>query len=457
MRRPATVASADPRRPAAPATSAPVALAPSRARTADRSRHRCSPPSGRSSRLALLLHLAYGAWSVRRIVPVRARSTTPTWQTPLYEIADRLELDAAPRLLRSDDVKMPFAAGLLASTIVLPAESDEWSAERRTRRADPRAGPRAPARPDRPHRSAASPAPSTGSIRSCGPPPARLRAESERACDDLALVFGARPSDYAEHLLDIVTCVRDHNTPAVALAMAHRKEFEGRMLAILNPELRRRGLGRLQSAALVGGPHGARARPGRCRSGATRCRACRAGAGDGLDDDLDTSRAADGSTWPPRPKQPPRPPPPRPPLRRHGQRLASINPSGYTRRFGLPRARGPIPVLAPGSQRAEVLAKMLRGDSSASVRRIAAWGLHNYGDVRVAVDALIAAVTGDADTDVREMAAWSLAEAERQFGRRRGAGEGVASGQERPGTRRPPPGHWARWATRARSTRSPPC
>ena len=81
----------------------------------------------------------------------------------------------------------------------------------------------------------------------------RLRAESERACDDLALVFGTRPSDYAEHLLDIVTCVRDHNTPAVALAMAHRKEFEGRMLAILNPELRRRGLGRLQSAALVGG------------------------------------------------------------------------------------------------------------------------------------------------------------------------------------------------------------
>src|SRR4029078_10998786 len=81
----------------------------------------------------------------------------------------------------------------------------------------------------------------------------RLRAESERACDDLALIFGARASDYAEHLLDIVTCVRDHNTPAVALAMAHRREFEGRMLAILTPELRRRSLGRAQTAALVGG------------------------------------------------------------------------------------------------------------------------------------------------------------------------------------------------------------
>ncbi len=202
--------------------------------------------------LALLLHLAYGAWSVRRIV-ARARSLDdPAWQTPLYEIADRLELDAAPRLLRSDDVKMPFAAGLLSSTIVLPAESDDWSAERRTAVLIHELG----------HVRRRDLIGHTVGRIACAfywfhplvwTAARRLRAESERACDDLALVFGARPSDYAEHLLDIVTCVRDHNTPAVALAMAHRKEFEGRMLAILNPELRRRGLGRLQSAALVGG------------------------------------------------------------------------------------------------------------------------------------------------------------------------------------------------------------
>ena len=67
---------------------------------------------------------------------------------------------------------------------------------------------------------------------------------------------------------------------------------------------------------------------------------------------------------------------------------------------------------AHADQRAEVLAKMLRTDSSAEVRRVAAWGLHNYGDIRVAVDALVAALAGDASADVREMAAWSLAEAE---------------------------------------------
>ncbi len=56
----------------------------------------------------------------------------PEWQTPLYQIADRLGLDAAPTLLQSDEVKMPFAAGLFSTKIVLPAESEEWSPDRRS-------------------------------------------------------------------------------------------------------------------------------------------------------------------------------------------------------------------------------------------------------------------------------------------------------------------------------------
>jgi hypothetical protein len=55
-----------------------------------------------------LARLAHGAWSVRRVVRSARPLDAPTWQTPLYEIADRLGLDAAPRLLQSDEVKMPF-------------------------------------------------------------------------------------------------------------------------------------------------------------------------------------------------------------------------------------------------------------------------------------------------------------------------------------------------------------
>src|SRR5205085_37890 len=79
----------------------------------------------------------------------------------------------------------------------------------------------------------------------------KLRAESERACDDLVLICGARPSDYAQHLLEMVTGVRNHRTPTMALPMARRKEFEGRMLAILDPDVRRGAPSRLQGAAVV--------------------------------------------------------------------------------------------------------------------------------------------------------------------------------------------------------------
>ena len=196
----------------------------------------------------LAVRLLIGALAVRRIVRRAQPLDDARWQTPLYEIADRLGLDAAPRVLRSSDVKMPFAAGLLSPTIVLPAESDDWSADRRSAVLVHELG----------HVRRRDLVGHTLGRIACAlywfhplvwTAARRLRAESEQACDDLALTFGARPSDYAEHLLDIVTCVRDHNTPSVALAMAHRKEFEGRMLAILNPELRRRGPSRVQGAS----------------------------------------------------------------------------------------------------------------------------------------------------------------------------------------------------------------
>src|SRR5215207_4993375 len=183
--------------------------------------------------------LAYGAMSVHRIIRRSRVLDAPEWTNPLWEVADRLGLDNAPRLVRSEDAKMPFACGLLTPTIVLPAESDGWTLDRRRDLVGHTVG-----------RFACAlywfhPLVWTAAK--------HLRSESERACDDLALNCGARASDYAEHLLDIVTGVRHHATPAVALAMARRKEFEGRMLAILDPELRRGAPSRKQTVGLVGG------------------------------------------------------------------------------------------------------------------------------------------------------------------------------------------------------------
>lgn len=189
--------------------------------------------------VVLLIRLIVGMIVVRRIVRRADSSTSPELQAALYEIADRLGLEHTPRLLISDEIRMPFASGILAATIVLPRTSQEWTAEQLTgvlihelahiRRRDILGH-------------------SLGWI-ACAVywfhplvwmAARRLRNASERACDDLALELGVVPSNFAEHLLDLVSRVRSGSTPALAMALAHRREFEGRMLAILDPTVERR-------------------------------------------------------------------------------------------------------------------------------------------------------------------------------------------------------------------------
>src|SRR5436190_5776604 len=201
--------------------------------------------------LAIASSLAYAALMVKRIVSRARPLSSEDWVTPLWEVSDRLSLEEPPRLLRSEDAKMPFACGLFNPTIVLPAECDNWSLDRR----------RAVLLHELAHVRRHDLIGHTLGRLACAvywfhplvwTAAKQLRSESERACDDLALACGARATDYAEHLLDIVTSVKRDATPSVALAMARRKEFEGRMLAILDPELRHSSPTRKQSAILIG-------------------------------------------------------------------------------------------------------------------------------------------------------------------------------------------------------------
>ena len=84
----------------------------------------------------------------------------------------------------------------------------------------------------------------------------RLRAERERACDDLVLASGTRGSDYADQLLDIARVMRAGRFPVVlsgaTLAMAHRSQLEGRLMAILDPSVPRRSLTRVGIGLAVG-------------------------------------------------------------------------------------------------------------------------------------------------------------------------------------------------------------
>jgi HEAT repeat protein len=275
----------------------------------------------------------------------------------------------------------------------------------------------------------------------------QLRSESERACDDLALACGARAADYAEHLLDIVTSVRRDSTPSVALAMARRKEFEGRMLAILDPELRHSSPSRRQSATLIASLAiisivvGAAAPAPRASSqkapSASVKEIERAPIAKGYPDSYEiidgsrihvntltatsqterTSMSTSVNTQTGNaqlcaqaaPRADARPDP------RVDVRVdAGADASEIAARVGLMKVLKQGAANSAGTdsdERPALLAKVLATDKDAILRRIAAWGLAEYAQTQVAADALVNALRHDSDASVREMAAWALADA----------------------------------------------
>jgi beta-lactamase regulating signal transducer with metallopeptidase domain/HEAT repeat protein len=400
--------------------------------------------------IAIAASLGYAAMLVKRIVNRARPLTSEDWLGPLYEVSDRLELEEPPRLLRSEDAKMPFACGVFTPTIVLPADCDTWSLDRR----------RAVLLHELAHVRRHDLVGHTLGRLACAfywfhplvwTAAKQLRSESERACDDLALSCGARATDYAEHLLDIVTSVKRDATPSVALAMARRKEFEGRMLAILDPDLRHSTPSRRQSAALIGSlaviaivvgaaaPAPRHAKPANAAEReikldlanqnvvdlaypdsrlekklkkSAQSEADAAAAAEAAAEGSAQSRSTSRSTTTQTSKT----------INTQTQNSINYNVEQAIRsgtKVGLSVAQstllgvlGKQVAKSDTDERPALLAKILATDADANLRRIAAWGLSEYADRQVAADALANALRSDRDASVREMAAWSLAEGE---------------------------------------------
>jgi HEAT repeat protein/beta-lactamase regulating signal transducer with metallopeptidase domain len=198
----------------------------------------------------VLLRLLRGAVLVRRVLRRATPLDSPDWTTPLVEAADRLGLAREPLLLVSDAVLMPIVCGVWRPAIVLPADAREWTERRR----------RAVLCHELAHVRRFDLGLTILSRIGCAiywfhplvwVAARRLRLESERACDDMVLGVGTRPSEYADHLLQIACGAGSMRSPAAALPMAERREFEGRMLAILEKDARRTPASRRQAALLA--------------------------------------------------------------------------------------------------------------------------------------------------------------------------------------------------------------
>ena len=188
----------------------------------------------------VLLYLLFGVVCAARL---RARATLvdPAAPDDVQDLAEALGITTHIAVVNSPAAPTPMVCGIWRPAIVLPAAAASWSEERRhlvlmhelahIKRRDcvtqllahvvcavywfnPLAWLAA----------------------------RRLRAERERACDDFVLASGTRGSEYANHLLDIAQSIQPARLSplaATALAMARRSQLEGRLMAILDPSIRR--------------------------------------------------------------------------------------------------------------------------------------------------------------------------------------------------------------------------
>ena len=174
-------------------------------------------------------------WSTRRARPL----DQSRWGELVRETVAQLGIRRRVLFLCSDRATMPMTWGWVRPIIMLPAEADAWSPERR----------RDVLLHELAHVCRFDCVTQFLGQVACGlywfNPLAwlaahRMQIERERACDDMVLSAGARPSDYAGHLLDMARRLQAGRAAALAtVAMARPSQLEGRLLAILDPEVRR--------------------------------------------------------------------------------------------------------------------------------------------------------------------------------------------------------------------------
>ncbi len=185
-----------------------------------------------------LLRFAVGLttawWISRRATPV----VDASWRHLLHDLSDRLGLVRAVRLLRSTRASVPMTWGWARPVVLLPVDANTWTDECRE----------AVLAHELAHVQRRDCAIQAIAQLACAVywfnplvwiAAQRLRVERERACDDQVLTLGTRPSDYATRLLDIARSQPMEWAAAATMAMARRSELEGRLMAILDPDVKR--------------------------------------------------------------------------------------------------------------------------------------------------------------------------------------------------------------------------
>ena len=201
--------------------------------------------------LLIVGRLALGILAVRWMARGGQRVLEAPWMKMAIALASQVGVSSNITFLRTTRGSMPMACGLLHPAVIMPAEADEWPPERvRVVLLHELAHVK---RRDCLTHALAQLACAVHWFNPLVWIAARqVRTERERACDDLVLAAGTEAPDYADQLLEIARAMRGDRPALLAgagLAMAHRSQLEGRLMAILDPRVPHARLTRLRAAA----------------------------------------------------------------------------------------------------------------------------------------------------------------------------------------------------------------
>jgi HEAT repeat protein/beta-lactamase regulating signal transducer with metallopeptidase domain len=378
--------------------------------------------------LVVLLRYAVGTvvvhWFTRRAETLNAISWASLNETMSFAVG----LGHPVRLLKSARAATPMTFGVLDPVVLLPADADEWPEERR----------RVVLLHELAHVQRLDSLTNIYATVACAVywfnplvwvAVRRMRAEGERACDDWVIRAGMRASTYAEHLLDMVKTIGRLHTPVAALPMAQRSTFEGRLLAILEPDMNRNGTRRGQAVMLAGIialvvlPLAAMTTPAAATAAASDAEEAVEKDEASIPVGSVLARLSARLQGPTSTKRAPTPP-----AAASRQRPDAVAPAAQVGEWGssavsantmnalitaltdsdLEVRRSTIRTLGElGDPRAvAALSAALRTDKDPAVRRAAAWALGQIGDAR-AVPALSEAMRGDSDLEVRRTSVWA--------------------------------------------------
>jgi TonB family protein len=204
---------------------------------------------GTGSAVALFFLFAGSA----RLSWIASRSSTVTeaaWTRILCDVARGVGVKRKIRLVQSGDSSMPVTWGVAQPRVLLPLCASEWSEDRR----------RVVLAHELAHVRRLDWLSQILSELACAAywfnplfwiARNRMQLESERACDDTVLNLGVDGQDYASHLLEIARSLKRSSNWSPALAMARQFSLETRLVAVLNPTVRRQAMTRKTVAAVA--------------------------------------------------------------------------------------------------------------------------------------------------------------------------------------------------------------